>query len=56
MKKWSLVILFMSIYGCTSNVSELDKSELVGSWWVEFIGERPVIDRSPAFFQFTDFM
>lgn len=27
-------------------------SELLGAWTVEYIGDRPVIDRSPAFIRF----
>ena len=40
-------------YGCTGEMSAPSKSELIGSWTVETIGERPVIDRSPAFIEFT---
>lgn len=29
------------------------KSEVIGTWYVEYIGERPVIDHSPARIQFT---
>ena len=44
----------MCLYGCDTDMSAPDKSELVGSWVVELIDERPVIDRSPVFIQFTE--
>ena len=54
MWKWYLAITIIGLYGCNTDMPAPDKSELVGSWTVEFIGERPVINRSPAFIQFTE--
>jgi heat shock protein HslJ len=54
MWKWYLAIVVIGLYGCNTDMPAPDKSELVGSWTVEFIGERPVIGRSPAFIQFTE--
>jgi heat shock protein HslJ len=54
MWKWYLVIAAMYLHGCDTDMPVADKSELIGSWTVEFIDERPVIDRSPAFIQFTE--
>ena len=54
MWKCYLAIVVIGLYGCHTDMPAPDKSELVGSWTVEFIGERPVIDRSPAFIQFTE--
>ena len=30
------------------------KQELSGTWYIEYIGDRPVLDRSPARLQFTE--
>lgn len=54
MWKWYLVIAVVSLYGCDTDMPVVDKSELIGSWTVEFIDEHPVIDNSPAFIQFTE--
>lgn len=54
MWKWYLVIAVVCLYGCDTDMPIADKSELIGSWTVEFIDERPVIDRSPAFIQFAE--
>lgn len=47
-------MVVIGLYGCDIGMPAPGKSELIGSWTVEFIGERPVIDRSPAFIQFTE--
>ena len=54
MSKWYLVIAVVCLYGCDKSMPVADKSELIGSWTVELIDERPVIDRSPAFIQFAE--
>jgi heat shock protein HslJ len=54
MWKWYLAMVVIGLYGCDMSMPAPRKSELIGSWTVEFIGERPVIDRSPAFIQFTE--
>ena len=54
MWKWYLILVVASLYGCDTDMPVADKSELLGSWTVEFIDERPVIDDSPAFIQFTE--
>jgi heat shock protein HslJ len=41
------------IYGCTVEMSVPSKSDLIGAWTVQYIGERPVIDNSPAYLEFA---
>ena len=53
MWKYYLAIIVIGLYGCKADMRVPDRSELVGSWMVEYIGERPVIDRSPAFIEFS---
>jgi heat shock protein HslJ len=36
----------------TSQADDQSPPELIGAWTVEYIGDRPVMDRSPAFIQF----
>lgn len=54
MWRWYLVLVVVSLYGCDTGMPVTEQSELIGSWTVEFIDERPVIDNSPAFIQFTE--
>ena len=54
MWKGYLAVVVIGLYGCKIGMAAAPKSELVGSWTVEFIGERPVIHRSPAYIQFTE--
>ena len=54
MWKWYLVIAVVCLQGCDTDMPVADKYELIGSWTIEFIDERPVIDRSPAFIQFAE--
>ena len=53
MWKYYLAIIVIGLYGCKAELRAADKAELVGSWTVEYIGERPVIDYSPAFIEFS---
>jgi heat shock protein HslJ len=49
-----LLALVIGISGCASSMSTPAESDLAGAWVVEFIGERPVIDNSPASFEFVE--
>lgn len=55
-----LVLSAIILVACSPMVTSQDKvkhpvadSALIGVWVVEFIGERPVVDRSPARIQFS---
>jgi heat shock protein HslJ len=49
-----LLALVIGISGCASSMSTPVESDLAGAWVVEFIGERPVIDNSPAYIEFAE--
>lgn len=49
-----MISLFLGMIGCAAAVSVHAKSDLIGSWTVEYIGERPVIDNSPAYLKFLE--
>ena len=49
-----LLALVIGISGCASSISTPAESDLAGAWVVEFIGERPVIDNSPAYIEFAE--
>lgn len=38
----------------TSSYRAATRKELSGTWYIEYIGDRPVLDRSPARVQFTE--
>jgi heat shock protein HslJ len=48
-----LLALVIGIAGCASSLSTPAESDLAGAWVVEYIGERPVIDNSPATIEFA---
>ena len=48
-----LLAVVIGISGCASSMSTPVESDLAGAWVVEFIGERPVIDNSPATIEFA---
>jgi heat shock protein HslJ len=48
-----LLALVIGISGCASSMSTPVESDLAGAWTVEYIGERPVIDNSPATIEFA---
>jgi heat shock protein HslJ len=48
-----LLALVIGISGCASSMSTPVESDLAGAWMVEYIGERPVIDNSPATIEFA---
>lgn len=54
MPRTLIIFLFLGMIGCAAAVSVPVKSELIGSWTVEYIGERPVIDNSPAYIKFLE--
>ena len=49
-----LLALVIGISGCASSMSTPVESDLAGAWMVEYIGERPVIDNSPAYIEFAE--
>lgn len=53
MGKIILLVIMIGIAGCTGAPSTHGGSELMGSWTVEIIAGRPVIDRSPAYIEFA---
>ena len=54
MFKVMLLAAVAGIAGCTSTIAASGQPELMGAWTVEYIGERPVIDNSPAFIEFAE--
>ena len=54
MVKVMLLAAIVGIAGCTSTISAAGKPDLMGAWTVEYIGERPVIDNSPATIEFAE--
>ena len=52
MSRTLMISLFLGMIGCAAAVSVPAKSDLIGSWTVEYIGKRPVIDKSPAYIKF----
>ena len=48
-----LLAVVIGISGCASSMSTPVESDLAGAWMVEYIGERPVIDNSPATIEFA---
>jgi heat shock protein HslJ len=54
MAKIMLLAVVAGITGCASTMAAPGKSNLMGAWTVEYIGERPVIDSSPAFIEFAE--
>ena len=54
MSKTVTIFLFLGLAGCSAHMSESDKSDLIGSWTVENIGQRPVIDNSLAYIRFSE--
>ena len=54
MVKVILLAAVAGIAGCTSTIAASGQPELMGAWTVEYIGERPVIDNSPAYIEFAE--
>jgi heat shock protein HslJ len=54
MVKVILLATVAGIAGCTSTIAASGQPELMGAWTVEYIGERPVIDNSPAYIEFAE--
>ena len=54
MVKVMLLAAMAGIAGCTSTIAAAGKPDLMGAWTVEYIGERPVIDNSPAYIEFAE--
>jgi heat shock protein HslJ len=54
MVKVILLATMAGIAGCTSTTAAAGKPDLMGDWTVEYIGERPVIDNSPAYIEFAE--
>ena len=48
-----MIAFLLGMVGCATSMAAPGKSDLIGSWTVEYIGERPVIDRSPAYMTFS---
>ena len=49
-----MIAFLLGMVGCATSMAAPGKSDLIGSWTVEYIGERPVIDRSPAYMTFSE--
>ena len=45
--------LLIGIAGCAATAPAPRQADLIGQWHIESIGDRPVIDRSPAAIEFT---
>jgi heat shock protein HslJ len=54
MVKVMLLAAMAGIAGCTSTIAATGNPDLMGAWTVEYIGERPVIDNSPAYIEFAE--
>jgi heat shock protein HslJ len=54
MAKIMLLAVVAGTTGCASTMAAPGKSNLMGAWTVEYIGERPVIDNSPAYIEFAE--
>jgi heat shock protein HslJ len=54
MAKIMLFAAMAGIAGCASTMSVPTRADLIGGWAVEYIGERPVIDNSPAYMEFNE--
>ena len=54
MGKLLLLFLFIGIIGCAGMNVTGGELELIGKWKVESIAGSPVIDRNPAYIQFTE--
>ena len=53
MRNCVMMAVVIGIAGCASSMSTPVESDLTGAWLVEYIGERPVIDNSPATIEFA---
>jgi heat shock protein HslJ len=53
MRNCVMIAVVIGIAGCASSMSTPVESDLAGAWMVEYIGERPVIDNSPATIEFA---
>jgi len=53
MRNCVMMAVVIGIAGCASSMSPPVESDLAGAWMVEYIGERPVIDNSPATIEFA---
>jgi heat shock protein HslJ len=53
MSKTFMIAFLLGMAGCATSMAAPGNSDLIGSWTVEYIGERPVIDRSPAYMTFS---
>jgi len=56
---FSFICIALSLSACSNNststlAEKVTKTDLQGSWLIETIEERPVIDRSPASITFTE--
>jgi heat shock protein HslJ len=54
MTKLVPLALWIGIAGCVATTPAPKQAELIGQWHIESIGDRPVIDRSPAAIEFTN--
>jgi heat shock protein HslJ len=54
MSKTFIIAFLLGMAGCATSMAAPGKSNLIGSWAVEYIGERPVIDRSSAYMTFSE--
>ena len=48
-----LLAVVIGVAGCALSMSTPVESDLAGAWMVEYIGERPGIDNSPAAIEFA---
>ena len=54
MAKLVPLALLLVISGCAATTPAPRQADLIGQWHIESIGDRPVIDRSPAAIEFTN--
>ena len=54
MAKLVPLALLLVISGCAATTPVPKQADLIGQWHIESIGDRPVIDRSPAAIEFTN--
>ena len=54
MSKTAKIAFWLGMAGCATSVAAPGKSDPIGSWTVEYIGKRPVIDNSPAYMEFPE--
>lgn len=54
MRTLFLVTCLIGIHGCTDKLSPGGESDLLGSWWIKSIGDRPVVNMSTVEIEFVE--